>query len=125
MDDWNTYYPVVSGNTARMMLVMELINDWNMQSINFMLAFLQAPVKTDIYMKPPKVPKDFEIPNLPKFTDRFILICKLIKNLYFLKDASKTWYEYLKNGLLKRGWSQSTINECAFKKGGNNSHIYQ
>ena len=89
MDDWNTYSPVVSWNTTRIMLVMTLINDWHMQSINFMLAFLQAPVKTDIYMKLPLVPKDFELPDLPKFTDRFIFICKLFKNLYGLKDASK------------------------------------
>ena len=41
------------------MTVTELINDWHMQSIDFILAFSQAPVKTDIYMKTPKVPKDF------------------------------------------------------------------
>ena len=34
-----------------------------MQFIDFVLAFPKALVKTDIYMKPTKVPKDFEIPD--------------------------------------------------------------
>ena len=41
------------------MLVIALINDWHMQYIDFALEFTQSPVKTDIYMKTPKVPKDF------------------------------------------------------------------
>ena len=61
------------------MLVMALINNWHMQSIDFVLELPQATVKTNIYMKPPKVPKDFEIPDLPKFTDRFIYMYKIIK----------------------------------------------
>ena len=44
------------------MIVMALINNWHMQSIDFVLSLPQAPVKTDICMKPPKVPKEFEIP---------------------------------------------------------------
>ena len=77
-----------------------------MQSIDFVLVFPQAPVKIDIYMKPPNVSKEFEITDLPKFTDRFIHIYKIIKNLYCLKDAGKTWCDYLENVILKRGWRQ-------------------
>ena len=72
-----------------------------MQSIDFVLAFPQAPVKTDIYMQPPKVPYDFTIPDLPSKHDRVTKVYKLIKNLYGLKDASKTWFDYLRNGLEK------------------------
>ena len=55
--------------------------------------------KTDIYIKLPKVPKEFEIPDLPKFTNRFIYVYKLIKKLYGLKDAEMTWYDYFKHSL--------------------------
>ena len=95
---------------------MALINNWHIQSINFVLESSQAPVQTDIYMKPPKVPKDVEIPDLPKFTDRFIFIYKLIKNLYGLKGARKTWYDYLKSGMLNWGWHQLSIDEFLFTK---------
>ena len=82
------------------------------------LAFPQAPVKTDIYMRPPKVPGEFVIPDLPKREDRFQNLYKLIKNLYGLKDAGKTWFDYLKKGLKQRGWKQSQVDECLFTKQG-------
>ena len=44
--------------------------------IDFVLAFPQAPVLTDIYMKPPHVPRDFIIPDLPSYTDRFTKVYK-------------------------------------------------
>ena len=50
IDYWSTYSPVVSWNSVRLMLVMAIINNWHMQSIDFVLAFPQAPVKTDIYI---------------------------------------------------------------------------
>jgi hypothetical protein len=96
IDYWNTYSPVVSWNTVRIMIVMALLNEWHMQSIDFVLAFPQAPVKTDICMIPPKVPRGFDIPDLPTFADHFLNVYKLLCNLYGLKDAGKTWFEYLK-----------------------------
>ena len=67
------------------MIFMALISDWHMKYIDFVLAFPQAPVKIEIYMKLRKVPKDFVIPYLPKFTDHLIYVYSLIKNLYGLK----------------------------------------
>ena len=32
---------------------------------DFALAYQQAVIKTDIFMKPPRVPPDFVIPDLP------------------------------------------------------------
>ena len=80
------------------------------------MAFPQADVKTDIYMNPPKVPNSFAIPDLPNFTDRFTHTYKLLKILYGLKDAGRTWNTHLKAGLIQRGWKQSTIDECLFTK---------
>ena len=89
-----------------------------MESIDFVLAFPQAPIKTDIYMRPPKVPSGFSIPDLPTFYDHFLNVYNLLKNLYSLKDAGKTWFDFLKKGLLKQGWKQSEIDSCLFTKDG-------
>ena len=97
---------------------MEQINNLHIKSIDLILALPKSPIKTDIYTKPPKSPKEFEIPDLPNFTDRYIYVYKLINNLYGLKDATNPCYEYLKHGILKRGWSQLSIYECLFTKNG-------
>ena len=116
VDYWSTYSPVVSWSTVRLLVVMALVNNWKMQSIDFVLAFPQAPIQTDIYMKPPKVPPNFPIPDLP-FNSRFSKCYKLLQNLYGLCDAGKTWFDYLKAGLLRRGWKVSEVDGCLFTKG--------
>jgi hypothetical protein len=61
VDYWGTYSPVVSWSTVRLAIIFALINNWHIKSIDFVLAYPQAPVKTDIYMLPPRVPPDFII----------------------------------------------------------------
>ena len=69
---------------------------------------------SDIFMKPPKVPHNFCIPGLPSFTDRFTKFYKIFRNLCSLNDAGKTWFDFLKKGLIERGWSPSEIDPCLF-----------
>jgi hypothetical protein len=45
-------------------------------------------------------------------------VYKLLCNLYGLKDAGKTWFDYLKKGLLARSWEPSEIDGCLFTKKG-------
>ena len=55
-------------------------------------------------MRPPHVPPDFIIPDLPTYYDKVSKVNKLIKHLYGLKDAGRTWNDHLTSGLIKRGW---------------------
>jgi GH43 family beta-xylosidase len=41
-----------------------------------------------------------------------------LKNLYGLKDAGRTWFEFLEKGLHKRGWKSFSIDGCLFTKNG-------
>ena len=116
VDHWNTCSLVLSWNTVRLILVMALLNNCSVQSITFVPVFPTSTNKNYNYIKPPKVPKEFEIPYLPNFTNRLIYLYKLIKNLYGFKDAGKTCYDYLKHGQLKKGM-ETIINWRA--------HIYQ
>ena len=118
IDYWSTYSPVVTWSSVRLMVSMALINGWHVRSIDFVLAFPQAPVKTDIFMRPPKVPNNFDIPDLPKPSDRLTKCYQLIKNLYGLKDAGKTWFDFLSKGLQNRGWKPSVVDTCLFTKSG-------
>ena len=116
VDFWDTYSPVVSWQTVRLVFILAIINNWHIRSIDFVLAFPQASVKTDIFMRPPSVPTNFKIPDLPLFSDRFTKVYKLLKNLYGLKDAGRTWNIFLHNGLIARGWKRSSIDECLYTK---------
>ena len=117
VDYWDTYSPVVSWQTIRLIFTLAIINDWHIRSIDFVLAYTQAEAQTDIYLRPPTVPNYFVIPDLPKPLDRVQKVYKLLKNLYGLKDAGRTWNHHLHKGLLARGWKQSKIDECLYMKG--------
>ena len=118
VDYWYTYLPVVSWSTVQTMIVFAILNGWNMESIDFVLIFPQAPIKTDIYMKPPKVTSGFSIPDLSAFFDKFLKVYKLLMNLYGLKDDGKTWFYFSKEGLLERHWEKPEIDSCLFTKKG-------
>ena len=42
----------------------------------------------------------------------------LLKSLYSLRQAPRTFFEKLKAGLEERGWTQSEIDPCLFMKAG-------
>ena len=98
------------------MLCMAVIMDWHMELVDFVQAFTQALIKTEIFMHPPKVPSSFTIPDLPNFINRLNNCYKLLKNLYGLKDAGKMWNDYLDKGLIKRGWIRSKVDACLYTK---------
>ena len=107
---WDTYAPVVNWISIRMMLTLSVIHSLHTKSIDFTLAFPQADVETTIYME---VPLGCEVPEGD-------YVCLLLKNLYGLKQAAKTWFEHLRDTLtldVKQGgygFQQSKIDPCIF-----------
>ena len=67
-------------------------------------------------MKPLTVPYNFIIPDLPQLSDRFTHVYKLIKSMYGLKQAPKTFFDKLKAGLIEHDFVQSEIDKCLFMK---------
>ena len=107
---WTTFAPVVSWTTVRCVFIMALLMGWHMRSIDFVMAYTQADVKTDIFMQ---LPSGTTI----KGVDPTKHLLKLQKNLYGLKDGQVTWHEHIKAGLLSRGFRQSKVDPCLFIKG--------
>ena len=107
---WDTYAPVVSWMSVRLMLIFSEIHHLHTRSIDFTLAFPQADVKVDIYMDLPLGCSSSD------GVDNKQYVLKLIKNLYGLKDAGKTWFEHLKTGLESLGYTSSAIDPCIFYK---------
>ena len=107
---WSTFAPVVLWTTVRCVFIMALLMGWYMRSIDFVMAYMQADVKTDIFMQ---LPAGTTI----KGVDPTKHLLKLQKNLYGLKDGQVTWHEHIKAGLLSRGFRQSKVDPCLFIKG--------
>ena len=77
-----TYAQVASWNSIRTMLALTAAYGWHTQQIDYVLAFPQAPVEKEIYMK---VPKGFVITG--KNPNDYVL--KLNQNVYGQKQAGR------------------------------------
>ena len=104
---WETYAPVVNWISVRSLLAIAVMNDLPTTAIDFILAFPQATLSEDekIYME---IPYGFQLEDKGRF------VLRLKKNLYGLKQAGLNWFEYIKEGLTERGFSQSQVDPCVF-----------
>ena len=105
---WDTFAPIINWTTLRIFLTLAMIKQWKARSVNFVLAYPQANLTKDIYMR---IPKGFNVSKPRNY------LLKLKRNVYGLKDAGRTWHEHLKKGLLDRGFTQGQVDPCVFYKG--------
>ena len=109
---WETYAPVASWPTIRLILIMSIVQGWYTRQIDYVLAYTQADAETDnLYMK---VPKGFEIPGDDP-NNPYVL--KIRKNIYGQKQAGRVWNKHLVRKLKSVGFKQSAIDECVFYRG--------
>jgi hypothetical protein len=70
-------------------------------------AFLNGPIKEEVYVKQPPGFKSKEYPNH---------VYKLYKALYRLKQASRAWYECLRNFLIGNGFRIGKADSTLFNR---------
>ena len=105
-----TYAPVTSWKFIRLLLILIVKCGWHSRQIDYVLAFPQAPIEKELYMY---VPKGFEIEGNNKD-----YVLKVHRNVYGQCQASRVWYKYLSNKLIKElKFTQSKIDECIFYRG--------
>ena len=108
--DYNqTFAPVASWNIIRLLLILVLVHSWQTKQLDYVLAFTQAPVNRNLYMK---IPKGFEVEG----ANRGEYVFKIKKNTYGQKQAGRVWHKHLCTKLEKVGFKQSIIDECIFYK---------
>ena len=105
-----TYSPVVNWFSVRLMLILALVNKWHSRQIDFVLAYPQAPIPYDNYMKLPHGIKT-------KQGNGKTHVLKLLQNIYGGKNSGRIWNEYLHKGLLNIGFTQSRVDECVYYRG--------
>lgn len=109
-DPNRVYAPVASWNSIRTLLIMSVVHGWYTKQLDYVLAFPQAPVERDIYMK---IPKGFEVDD---GDDESVL--RLNRNVYGQVQAGRVWNDYLKQKLVNElGFKQSKWDECVYFRG--------
>jgi hypothetical protein len=108
---WQTYAPVASWATIRLVLIIAIINRWTTLQIDYVMAFPQADAETqDLYMKIPAGVKVVDGRN----EDYAV---RIKKNLYGQKQAGRIWYLHLRANLIAIGFTPSEVDECLFYRG--------
>ena len=81
-----TYAPVASWETIRLLLTMVLKNNWKTRQLDYVLAFPQAPAERELYMK---IPKGIQVDSSTEY------VLKVEQNLYGQKQAGRVWNQHL------------------------------
>jgi Reverse transcriptase (RNA-dependent DNA polymerase) len=103
---WETYAPVASWASIRLVMNTAALMGWVTRQLDFVLAFPQAPVETDIYME---IPAGFNIEG-----NKNDYALHLVNNLYGQKQVGRVWNQFLEQGLKKIGFVQSKCGPCIF-----------
>ncbi|CAI7838993.1 unnamed protein product [Closterium sp. NIES-54] len=105
VDYEETYAPVGSYVTARVLLAIAAALDLDLMQLDVKNAFLHGVLDRDIYMEQPSYYED----GSPR-------VCKLVKSLYGLKQSPMLWYEALDGVLKGAGWKKSQVDEALYFK---------
>jgi len=113
-DYWDTYAPVVTWASVRILLIVAKIHNLESKSINFVLAFPQADLDVPVFME---LPSDVTpIDEVDDNRQRYVLC--LNKSLYGLKQAGDNWFEKLTSGLEDIYFLQSQVDSYVFYREG-------
>lgn len=88
--------------SARIVLALAAEHGLQLRKWDAVAAFLNGELEEELFMEqPPGYEKD----------DR---VCLLQRAIYGLKQASKCWFDRLKNALLKIGFTASDVDPCVY-----------
>ena len=100
-----TYASTPSHLSLRILLILSLVNHWDVVTADISSAFLQAPIPEGelVLVKPP--------PELEQNPD---VLWKLRKALYGLKTSPKLWQQHLSSKLEELGLRKNRADPCIF-----------
>jgi len=110
VDYTDTYSPTVQTDTLRITISIAASKGWNLRQMDIKAAYLNAPLKEEIYTKIPIGDKNY---NKNKYW-------LLTKALYGLKQAGRAWFKEISNYLKEINLKQFKTDKCLFAKYKNN-----
>jgi hypothetical protein len=107
LDFDETYAPVARLESIRILLAYATYHGFKLYQMDMKSAFLNGPIKEEVYVEQPLDFEDSEYPNH---------VYKLSKALYGLKQAPRAWYEFLRDFLITNGFIVRKVDPTLFTK---------
>lgn len=107
IDYMDTYSPVVRHSSLRMLLSLAVELDLKIDHLDVKTAFLNGNLSEEIYMSQPE--------GFIRQGDEH-KVYRLKKAVYGLKQASRAWYDKVKDVLLREKFTQSKYESCIFSR---------
>mmetsp|Transcript_29793 Transcript_29793/g.40907 ORF Transcript_29793/g.40907 Transcript_29793/m.40907 type:complete len:1150 (+) Transcript_29793:1094-4543(+) len=109
-DDYDaTFAPTAKYRSLCIILHLAAVFGWDIQGIDFELAFLESDIDKEIYMT---LPKDVYIDSI----NGKPVVVRLRKSLYGLKQAGELWYQLVNNLLVSYGYTRIIHDQCVYIK---------
>jgi len=105
LDYCDTYAPVAKYYSLRVILAIAAAKDLDMIQLDVKTAFLYGELEEEIYMEQPE---GFVVPGKEK------QVCRLVKSIYGLKQASRCWNTKFNEFILRFGLSRSSADTCVY-----------
>jgi hypothetical protein len=107
LDFEETFAPVARIESIRILLVYATHHDFQLYQIDVKSVFLNGSIKEEVYVEQPPGFEDEEYPNH---------LYTIHKALYRLKQASRVWYECLRNFLTQNGFKIGKADSTLFTR---------
>jgi len=104
IDYMETYSPVARVTTIRTILAVASAMDWHLEQLDVNNTFLHGDLEEEVYMEIP--------PGIA--SNKTHQVCRLMKSLYGLKQASKCWYDKLTSFLYSINFARSKADNSLF-----------
>jgi hypothetical protein len=106
LDFDETYAPIARLESIRILLAYATYHGFKLYQMDVKSAFLNGPIKEEVYVEQPSGFEDSEYPNH---------VYKLSKALYGLKQAPRAWYECLRDFLITNGFKVGKVDHSLLK----------
>jgi hypothetical protein len=107
LDFDETYAPIARLESIRILLAYATNHGFKLYKMDMRSAFLNGPIKEEVYVEQPPSFEDSEYPNH---------VYKHSKALYGLKQAPRAWYECLRDFLITNGFKVGKVDPTLFTK---------
>jgi hypothetical protein len=107
LDFDKTFAPAGRLESIRILLAYATHHGFKLYQIDIKSAFLNGPIKEEVYVKQPRGFESKEYPNH---------VYKLHKALYVLKQAPRAWYECLRDFLIENGFRIGKADSTLFTR---------